>query len=76
MAGTVSFNQTWYANLDYVVEGTLTINAGAALTVQPGTVVKFNDTGSGITVNGALVADGTAAQRDRFHIGAGSGVGA
>ena len=65
-AGTVSFNQTWYANLDYVVEGALTINAGATLTVQPGTAVKFNDTGSGIAVNGALVADGTAAQQIVF----------
>ena len=64
--GTISFNQTWYANLDYVVEGTLTINVGAALTVQPGTVVKFSDTGSGIAVNGALVADGTAAQKIAF----------
>jgi RHS repeat-associated protein/uncharacterized repeat protein (TIGR01451 family) len=58
-AGTVSFNQTWYADLPYVVETTITIDAGATLTLQPGTVVKFNSGSVGLTVNGALVADGT-----------------
>jgi len=58
--GTVSFNQTWHANLTYVIEGGLTIDSGPALTLEPGTVVKFKDPGSYLTVNGALVADGTA----------------
>ena len=57
--GTQTFNQTWYANLPYIVDGTYTINAGVALTLQPGTVVKFLTTASTIVVNGALVADAT-----------------
>ena len=61
VSGSVTFNQTWYADLVYVVEGGLTVNAGPALTLQPGTVVKFKDTTSYLTVNGALIADGTAA---------------
>jgi parallel beta-helix repeat protein len=60
VSGNVTFNQTWTANLVYVVEGGLTVNSGPALTLQPGTVVKFKDTGSYLTVNGALIADGTA----------------
>ncbi len=57
--GTISFNQTWYADLPYVIESTMIINSGVALTVQPGAVVKFNKGAIGLTVNGALVANGT-----------------
>ncbi len=59
VSGSVTFNQTWYADLPYVIEGGVTINTGPALTLQPGTIVKFRDTGSSLTVNGALIADGT-----------------
>ncbi|GIW91484.1 MAG: hypothetical protein KatS3mg109_1916 [Pirellulaceae bacterium] len=59
VSGDVTFNQTWYADLVYVIEGGLTINSGPTLTLQPGTVVKFKDTDSYLTVNGALIADGT-----------------
>jgi len=50
----------------YVVEGAYTINAGAALTLQPGTVVKFRDTSANLVVNGALVANGSASQNIVF----------
>ena len=56
--GNVTFSQTWYADLPYVIEGDVTINSGLALTLTPGTVVKFKDTTSSLTVNGALIASG------------------
>ncbi|KUK76075.1 MAG: Parallel beta-helix repeat protein, partial [Proteiniphilum acetatigenes] len=58
-AGTVSFNQTWSADLPYVIDSTITIAAGATLTLEPGTILKFNRGAVGITVDGALAADGT-----------------
>jgi parallel beta-helix repeat protein len=45
----------------YQVYGTVTVNAGVKLTVDPGVVVKFHDN-AGITVHGGLSAAGTAAQ--------------
>jgi uncharacterized repeat protein (TIGR01451 family) len=61
VSGSVAFNQTWYADLVYVVEGGVVVDNGPALTLQPGTIVKFRDTSGYLTVNGALIADGTAA---------------
>ncbi len=65
-AGPQTYNLTWDANLVYVVEGAYTINAGAALTLQPGTVVKFKDTSANLVVNGALIANGTSSQNIYF----------
>ena len=66
VAGTVAFNVTWNANLAYVVESTVTINAGAALTLDPGAVVKFSGSTTGLVVNGALIADGTETENIVF----------
>ncbi|MFN8492308.1 MAG: right-handed parallel beta-helix repeat-containing protein [Caldilineaceae bacterium] len=62
VSGTVSFNQMWYPNLVYVIDGSLTINNGPALTLQPNVVVKFKDANSNLLVNGVLIADTTADQ--------------
>src|SRR6266508_3914932 len=61
-AGTVyTSNVTWTANgSPYVVMGNLRVNAGAALTIQAGVVVKINGTLPLITINGQLVASGTS----------------
>ncbi len=75
-AGTISFNQTWYANLDYVVEGALTINAGATLTVQPGTTVKFNDTGQRHRGERRAGGGWHGRAEDRFHLRPRPGAGA
>ena len=66
VSGTMTFNQTWYSNLPYIVDGTITINAGSALTIQPGTVVKFLTTASRFTVNGAISADATPEENITF----------
>ena len=59
VAGTQTFNITWKADLPYIVDGALTINAGAALTIEPGAVIKLTGSTASFVVNGALIADGT-----------------
>jgi parallel beta-helix repeat protein len=49
-----------YSNITYYIMGVLTIPAGVTLTVDPGVVVKFQYSGSGIEVGGALSALGTS----------------
>ena len=44
----------------YIVSNNVTVASGATLTLQPGTVIKFN-TGCSLTVNGTLDAQGTRA---------------
>jgi hypothetical protein len=48
----------WAPNAPYVATADLTIVAGATLTIEPNTTVKFN--GAGLYVNGVLNADGSA----------------
>jgi flagellar hook assembly protein FlgD len=68
VSGNIGTNTTWTtAGSPYILNGNVTIGgpAGPTLTIQPGVVVKGNG-GSQILVgyydNGALVANGTAAQ--------------
>lgn len=59
VSGTISTPTTWtLANSPYVVNGSITVNNGITLTIQPGVVVKF-EPGCSITVNGILAASGT-----------------
>ena len=44
----------------YIVSNSVTVASGATLTLQPGTILKFN-TGCSLTVNGTLDAQGTRA---------------
>ena len=59
VSGPITVNMTWHPDLTYVIEGTLTVNSGIRLTIEPGVVVKFGS--GGITVNGTLTAQGTVA---------------
>ena len=52
-------------NIAYIVDN-LTIASGAILTLQPGVVIKFPAYYNGITVQGGLVADGTASEHIVF----------
>ncbi|MFM7172644.1 MAG: S8 family serine peptidase, partial [Caldilinea sp.] len=56
-----SANSTWTSDKIYVLNGTVIVDKGVALTIQPGTVIKANP-GRFIRVDGTLIARGTAAQ--------------
>jgi RHS repeat-associated protein len=61
--GTFSEDRTWSPEDGLIaVDGPLTIAAGATLTIEPGTIVKFTGPQSRIMVEGNLEARGTAAQ--------------
>jgi hypothetical protein len=49
-----------FANITYLVmNGYITMNSPATLTIDPGVVVKFYGSNTGLTINGALSAQGT-----------------
>ncbi len=59
VGGAIATDTTWAAGKVYVLTGDITINQLTTLTIQPGAVVKIN-WDRGFTVNGKLVANGTA----------------
>jgi hypothetical protein len=63
LGGTLSSSAVWdnTGSLPLVIEGGLTVAAGATLTVQPGTVVKFAGPRDVLLVQGALTAVGSDA---------------
>ena len=52
-------------NIAYII-GNLTINPSAVLTINPGVVLKFSGSYSGIAVQGALIARGTPSSKITF----------
>jgi RHS repeat-associated protein len=62
--GLISTDTVWSAQgSPYVITNGLSVSAGAALTLLPGTIVKFAPgSTAGLTVQGALLALGTPAQ--------------
>jgi len=62
VSGTISGTVHWTANANfpYIVYGGLTIDEGASLTLDPTTVVKFENSASRLTVRGTLTADASA----------------
>ena len=64
VCGAIGANTTWnLAGSPYRVTCDVTVNAGVTLTIAPGVVIKFNSYYDTLWVNGALIADGTAARR-------------
>jgi len=63
--GTIASDQTWTSDKTYIINCNVGIAPGRTLTIQPGTVVKFNGNYS-LNVGGQLVADGTEQQPIRF----------
>lgn len=59
VSGIVATNTTWTkANSPYIVNGNLSVDSGATLTIQPGVVVRV-DSGVSFIVDGRLIAEGT-----------------
>ena len=67
VSGFIGSDTTWSpATCDpYIVTGSIIVQTGATLTIQPGTRVKF-DSQKALTVQGTLVARGTAASPITF----------
>jgi hypothetical protein len=61
VAGTIAANTIWTNDKVYVVNNNLGVAPGFTLTIQAGTVVKFNGNYA-LSVGGTLIADGTAIQ--------------
>jgi hypothetical protein len=58
----ITTSLTWTADKLYVVNGSIEIGNNAVLTIEPGTVIKFNAGASlsvGYSTNGTLIANGT-----------------
>lgn len=66
VSGIISQNTTWYQNRTYVVQGAVTVNAGVMLTIQPGVVIKFQDTSSALVINGTLNVIGASLSKVYF----------
>ncbi len=65
VSGYISENTTWTNNYTYVVDGTIIVQQGAKLQINPGVIVKFNQ-GTEIIVNGTLTASGTESDKVVF----------
>ena len=63
--GTLPASTTWTKDYPYLVTGTVTVAAGATLTIEPGAIVKFARYTS-IQVNGTLIADGNDSSANGF----------
>lgn len=64
VAGTIGGNAVWDGddNFPFIIWDDLTVNAGASLSLTPGTIVKFHDYYDDIWIYGNLSADGVPGQ--------------
>jgi len=72
--GEINTNVTWLAENTYLVDGSLDVDNGGVLTIEPGTTIKFT-AGSYISVGysaaGTIIANGTAEKPITFTSSAG-----
>ena len=60
-SGDIASNTIWSNTQVQNIVGNVRVDLGVTLTVQAGTVVKFNN-GTSLTIDGTLLAQGTASQ--------------
>lgn len=73
--GTLDNNETWNVqDSPVIIEDLVTVPQGVVLTIMPGVEVRFKD-GTGLMVEGALVARGTADDSIRFTADSDAGPG-
>ena len=73
VSGNISVDTVWTAaKSPYVVVGSVTVDPGVTLTIEPGVSVLFG-TGFGITVEGRMLAEGTSEKRILFARRPGAG---
>jgi hypothetical protein len=66
VSGDILSDRTWTkAASPYIVKGNISVVTGVTLTIQPGVAVKF-DGAYGLVIDGALIAQGTAAENITF----------
>ncbi|WP_287158318.1 hypothetical protein [Chloroflexus sp.] len=56
--GSISSNETWTNQNVYVIQSSLTIPLGTTLTIEAGTIIKFN-IGARLVIQGELIVNGT-----------------
>ncbi|HEY0221090.1 MAG TPA: hypothetical protein VGC58_02595 [Candidatus Paceibacterota bacterium] len=60
LGGTISENQTWTVDgIPYLLSNT-TISNGSTVTINPGTIFKFESGSAALTVDGTLLSQGTS----------------
>lgn len=65
LAGTITQDDAWPGTYPYVLNGSVTVNAGATVVLYKGATVKFNGNQS-LLVRGGLVAQGDAVDKVVF----------
>ena len=58
LGGLISEDMTLYPNVHYIVTSKLLVPSGVAITIKPGTILKFKDN-TGFACSGHLIANGT-----------------
>lgn len=65
VSGNITANTTWKAKDKYILKGFVYVEAGATLTIEPGTIIKGDKATKGTLIvkpGGKIIADGTAAK--------------
>ena len=66
ISGIISSNTTWtLANSPYITKGSVLVNKGVTLTIEPGVTVKFNK-GHSLQIDGTLIARGNSSNKITF----------
>jgi hypothetical protein len=57
--GVMVASQTWTNDLPYIIQGVVTVSSSKTLTVNPGAIIKFDNSQSSLVVDGTLNVKGT-----------------